>query len=138
MQVLINWIENSLGRIRDMKPENGLSPRITSGLRELQLSVKPLIFGNVSSETQFIAFFLNSYIDDLFMDLLGDIPDDADGILEKIRNDLFNDIVTGFNQLLETLKNGRNPLPAIVALVSFYSKAVSKLNYQDKERRDYE
>lgn len=131
MRVLFDRLEETLNKIREMKPETGLPTSIMSGLRELQRSVNPLRLASVDQRTRFIAFFLSSYVDSIFMDLLGDIPDDPDGVLEAIRKEFFGNVVDGFSQLLKALSGSENPLPALESLVDSYAKAVRELNYKD-------
>lgn len=135
MEVLLDWIEKSLEKMRGVRSEANSPPRITSSLRDLQLSLTSLMLAEVDLRTRFIAFFLNSYVDSIFMDLLGDIPDDADGILQGIRQKFFEDIVTGFGDLLKALRNDKNPLPALEGLVESYTSAIRELNYKDIQLR---
>lgn len=130
-QVLFEWIEKNVAKMRHLEVEVLPPSGIMSGLRELQLSLNPLMLGKVDPSTRFIAFFLNTYVKAIFMDLLGDIPDDADGVLQNIRENLFKTIAEYLDNLIILLKNNDNPLPVLEKLVSLYSAAVNDLNYKD-------
>ncbi len=131
MEVLLNWLSRSLEKMRGSQPEVEHPSTITLSLRELQLSINPLMLAELDSQTRLIVFFLNSYIDSVFMDLLGDIPDDADGVLAGIREKFFHDIIEGFDDLLNKLRNCETPLPAMEGLVDSYITAIKELNYKD-------
>lgn len=131
MKILLDWIENTVHEMETLESAEYPSPRIMSSLRELQLLVNPLVFTAVDSRSRFIAFFLNSYIDTIFMDLLGDIPDDPDEILLTIRNHFFEDVKQKLDMLLNKLRNSEDPLPAVEELVGVYATAVRDLNYRD-------
>jgi len=134
--VLLDWIESTVTQMRtteegEARPFSG----IMSALRELQLKLHPLIFTNADHRTRFIAFFLNAYVDNVFMDLLGDIPDDRHKILQGIREKLFGDIAEQFDRLLESLRKGDDPSPTLAGLVASYADAVSGLNFIDLKGR---
>jgi hypothetical protein len=131
MEILLDWIENAAKKMETLNSNSDPSSRIMLNLRELQLLISPLMLAEVDKRTRFIIFFLNSYIDSIFMDLLGDIPDDPDGSLHDIRCKFFEDVKKGFAALLSKMRDSKNPLPAVEALVVAYAKAVKNLNYRD-------
>lgn len=107
------------------------SPNAMVPLRELQLILNPIIFSEKGSSGKVVAFFLNSFIHTIFMDLLGDIPDDNDGILKTIRIDFFDKLIPNMEMLLNLLIESANPYPAFEGLITLYSDTVNLLNYKD-------
>jgi hypothetical protein len=127
-ELLRGWLEITLSKIKSVEDKE---PYDISALRELQSLISPLVFAREDAKIQFLAFFLNSYINRIFMDLLGDIPDDRDKILQTIRNVFFKKISDGLQHLSESIRNGNDPLPALQDLVRSYSEAVKEINYKD-------
>ena len=136
--LLSKHISNALNNLREavsvLKSGNVgavSSPNAMVPLRELQLILNPIVFSERESSGKVVAFFLNSFINTVFMDLLGDIPDDNDGILKDIRIDFFDKLIPHLGALLELLNQHENPFPAFEKLVSLYSDTVNDLNYKD-------
>lgn len=134
--VLTESIERAVTEMRKGAPDSPSSAMVPSPnamvpLRELQLLLNPIIFSDISSSEKFTAFFLNGYINTVFMDLLGDIPDDYDNVLFEVRSEFFTELVKNLDELLSQLKNDEEPIVAFKNLISSYSKAVNKLNYKD-------
>jgi len=132
--VLIDWIENAVSQMRHTDGDANQFSGVVSALRELQFKLHPLIFSNADPETRFIAFFLNAYVDNVSMDLLGDVPDDKGGILQKVRVTLFREIGEKFHNLLDRLRKTDDPVPTLAELVASYATAITTLNYRDLEQ----
>ena len=128
-KILIKNISKAISEMKDRDPTLPSSAMVP--LRELQLILNPLIFSNKDSSERFIAYFLNAFINTVFIDLLGDIPDDFDGVLLEIRTKFLERLVTSLEELLEILQKDENPLPAFERLISSYSDTVNNLNYKD-------
>lgn len=133
MQILQDWLEETVFNIKAANGQADPPLGIMSGLRELQLRLNPLFLANVDSKTRLVAYFLNSYVDNIFMDLCGDTPDDGDGILRGVREVFFEKITKHIEGLLDSLKTESNPIPILEDLVDSYAEAVNALNYSDKK-----
>jgi len=133
MQNLKDWLKKTIADIKNANGQIGPPLGIMSGLRDLQLRINPLVLSNVDSKTRFMAYFLNNYIDTIFMDLFGDIPDDGDGILEGVRENFFEKTVGNLDHLFGCLEKDSDPLPALENLVFSYTEAINALNYADKK-----
>ncbi|MBN1840724.1 MAG: hypothetical protein JW883_00370 [Deltaproteobacteria bacterium] len=132
-QVLVDWLERALVKMQGDNASAGplMSDSVMTALRELQVCFNPLMLENSDSRTRLVAFFLNAYVDSVFMDLLGDTPDDTDGVLQAVREKLFMNIVENLDYLLECLKNGDNVLDVLERFVASYTDSVGELNYKD-------
>lgn len=128
---LSKWISIAVDKMRSQEGNVSGSPADMAVVRQLHLSLKPFLFGDSDEKTRFLAFFLTSYIDSVFMDLLGDVPDDDEGLLRTIRSQFFKNLVSGFEDLLKVLRDRGDILPPLQALIGYYVDTVNRLNYED-------
>lgn len=133
MQILQDWLKETTTIINESCDKVDSPLQIMSGLRELQLRLNPLFFAKIDPKTRFVAYFLINYIDNIFMDLFGDTPDDGDCILRDARDEFFKNLIKYLNALLESLGKKDDPLPALEGLVESYTEAVNFINFSDKK-----
>jgi len=101
-------------------------------LRELQALAQHLPFAELTPDLRFFAFFLSTYVQSVFADLLGDIPDDPEGTLASIREEYLQAVATGLDDLVENIEKRGETQPALYRLVDAYVSAVDKLNREDR------
>jgi len=104
---------------------------LTRALRRLQALMHHTLLSNVKPETRLLAFFLNAYIQSIFTDLLGDIPDDLDNILAGVRYKFLTEVAKNLELMIQELEKEQFPQNALQGFVLSYTSAINDLNLND-------
>lgn len=124
---VVDWLKQSA---KTMGADSAQSDEARS-LRRLQSLMNRALFADVPPDIRFLAFVINAYVQSVFTDLLGDIPDDSDGILLNIRRRFLDEVCEGLREMIVEFEKGGVPINALEKLVESYATAINKLNQDD-------